>query len=75
MQNKKNIAKLTLLNKRGIEMENAFLITAWGMGGVFAFLTLLIGAMAILHRVVEETQHQTNDKIAIAIAVAKAQEK
>ena len=55
-------------------MENAFLITAWGMGGVFAFLTLLIGAMNILRRVIEEIQSESADKIAVAIAVAKAQE-
>ena len=55
-------------------MENAFLITAWGMGGVFAFLTLLIGAMAVLRRVVEETETESLDKIVAAIAVAKAQE-
>ncbi|MBR6411823.1 MAG: OadG family protein [Alphaproteobacteria bacterium] len=55
-------------------MENAFLITAVGMGGVFAFLSLLIGAMVVLRQVIEETQPKTNDKIAVAIAIAKAQE-
>ena len=55
-------------------MENAFLITAWGMGGVFAFLTLLIGAMYILRHVCAEIQTGSSDKIAVAIAVAKAQE-
>ena len=58
----------------GVLMENAFLITAWGMGGVFAFLTLLIGAMYVLRRVCAEIQTGSADKIAVAIAVAKAQE-
>jgi len=55
-------------------IEQAFFITVWGMGGVFAFLTLLIGAMAVLRGVIEETQAKSLDKIAAAIAVAKAQE-
>lgn len=55
-------------------MENALLITVCGMGGVFAFLILLIGAMNILRRVIEETKSKSFDKIAVAIALAKAQE-
>ena len=52
----------------------ALWITAVGMGGVFAFLTLLIGSMKLLHWVVEETAKTNNDKIAVAIAVAKSQQ-
>ena len=55
-------------------IENAFLITAWGMGGVFAFLTLLIGAMCVLRQVIEETATPSNEKIAVAIAAAIARE-
>ena len=55
-------------------MFEALFITATGMGGVFAFLALLIGAMVILRQIIEETQTSTNDKIAVAIAIAKAQE-
>ena len=55
-------------------IEQAFFITVWGMGGVFAFLTLLIGAMTVLRGVIEETQVKSLDKVAAAIAVAKAQE-
>ena len=73
MQKGKFMAKIPVSNNGGI-MENAFLITAWGMGGVFAFLTLLIGAMHVLRQVIEETTVSTNDKIAVAIAVTKAQE-
>ncbi|MDY6407751.1 MAG: OadG family protein [Pseudomonadota bacterium] len=55
-------------------IEQAVIITLWGMGGVFAFLTLLIGAMVFLRQVIEKTKNSANDKVAIAIAVAKAQE-
>jgi len=55
-------------------IEQAALITVWGMGGVFAFLSLLIGAITVLHQIIEETQSESADKIAAAIAAAKAQE-
>lgn len=53
---------------------NALLITGIGMGGVFAFLMLLMAGMSVLHRVIEQTDSRQSDKIAVAIAAAKARE-
>ena len=53
-------------------MEQALWITVIGMGGVFAFLCLLIASMGALKWVTEDTNK--HDKIAVAIAVARAQE-
>ena len=53
---------------------NALLITGIGMGGVFAFLMLLMAGMSVLHRVIEQTASRQSDKIAVAIAAAKARE-
>ena len=50
-------------------MEQALFITVAGMGGVFGFLVLLIGAMKLLAFTVKE---ETNmDKVAVAIACAR----
>ncbi len=50
-------------------MDQALFITIAGMGGVFGFLVLLIGAMKLLAFAVKE---ETNmDKIAVAIAYAR----
>ena len=50
-------------------LEQAFLITIWGMGGVFAFLTLLIFCMNLLRQVIQKTNNSNNEKIAVALAV------
>ena len=51
-------------------MEQALLITVIGMGGVFAFLCLLIGGIGAMRWVLEDTSKR--DKIAVAIAVAQS---
>ena len=53
---------------------NALQITLIGMGGVFAFLVLLMGAMGVLRRTVERSVCDEKEKIAIAIAVARSRE-
>ncbi len=50
-------------------MGEALFITGAGMGGVFAFLLLLIGAMKVLALVVQDKNNL--DKIAVAIAAAR----
>ena len=50
-------------------MGQALFITMVGMGGVFAFLVLLIGAMRLLTLVVKEDEDLA--KVAVAIAVAR----
>ena len=50
-------------------MEQAFFITVAGMGGVFCFLLLLIGAMKLLAFAVQE--NSSLDKVAVAIATAR----
>ena len=50
-------------------MDQALFITIAGMGGVFGFLVLLIGAMKLLAFTVKEDAHM--DKIAVAIAYAR----
>lgn len=50
-------------------MEQALFITIAGMGGVFAFLLLLIGAMKLLTLVAQDRNNL--DKVAVAIAVAR----
>ena len=50
-------------------MEQALFITLTGMGGVFGFLLLLIGAMKTLAFCVEEENDL--DKVAVAIAAAR----
>lgn len=55
-------------------ISNALFITAVGMGGVFAFLILLIIAMTFLRFFVNESDTSDLEKIAVAVAVAKHQE-
>ncbi len=50
-------------------MEQALFITLAGMGGVFAFLILLIGAMKMLALLAQD--RNSLDKIAVAVAVAR----
>ena len=50
-------------------MDQALFITATGMGGVFAFLILLIGAVKLLAYLTEEDEQL--DKIAVAVACAR----
>lgn len=50
-------------------MEQALFITGAGMGGVFAFLLLLIGAMKVLAFCVQDEDNL--DKVAVAIAAAR----
>ena len=52
----------------------ALKITLLGMGGVFAFLVLLICAMHILRFFVEKTSSSKFEKIAVAVALAKIHE-
>ena len=52
----------------------AFLITLWGMGGVFAFLSILILCMNLLIQVIKKSSKSNYEKLAIAIAVAQQQE-
>ena len=54
-------------------MVEALFITTVGMGGVFAFLLLLIWAMIGLRLFLETDKSDTEnlDKIAVAIAVAQ----
>jgi len=52
----------------------AFLITLWGMGGVFAFLSILILCMNLLRQVIKKSSKSNYEKLAIAIAVAQQQE-
>lgn len=49
-------------------------ITLIGMGGVFTFLLILISGMTVLSRCVKDTCPKTLDKIAVAIAAARAQD-
>ena len=48
---------------------NALFITGMGMGGVFAFLLLLIIGMAGLRKIVEKTGRTGRDKVAVALAI------
>lgn len=50
-------------------MAQALFITGAGMGGVFAFLVLLIGAMKVLALFAQEKNNL--DKVAVAIAAAR----
>ncbi|MBQ4472638.1 MAG: OadG family protein [Alphaproteobacteria bacterium] len=50
-------------------MEQALFITIAGMGGVFGFLVLLIGAMKVLSFATKEDEGL--DKVAVAIACAR----
>ncbi len=50
-------------------MEQALFITGAGMGGVFAFLILLICAMKLLVFFAQERNNL--DKVAVAIAIAR----
>lgn len=50
-------------------MTQALWITGVGMGGVFAFLILLIGAMRLLQLVCVDKNNL--DKVALAIAYAR----
>ena len=50
-------------------MTEAFFVTLAGMGGVFAFLILLMGAMKLLAFVAQEDE--SLDKVAVAIAAAR----
>lgn len=50
-------------------MTQALFITGAGMGGVFSFLLLLIGAMKILAMCARERNNL--DKVAVAIAAAR----
>ena len=50
-------------------MGEALFITVAGMGGVFGFLVLLIGAMKVLAFAVKEDGNL--DKVAVAIACAR----
>ena len=59
---------LTILPKGG-NMEQALFITIAGMGGVFAFLLLLIGAMKLLAFIVQDSEDL--NKIAVAVACAR----
>jgi len=54
-------------------MIEALFITIAGMGGVFAFLLLLVCAMYVLHGVCTKLNSDQNnlDKVAVAIAVAQ----
>ncbi|MBQ7413530.1 MAG: OadG family protein [Alphaproteobacteria bacterium] len=52
----------------------ALWITFIGMAGVFGFLLFLIAGMAFLRYLIERTGKNNLDKIAIAIAIAQAQE-
>jgi len=55
--------------EKGEFMEQALFITGAGMGGVFAFLLLLIGAMKVLSFFAQEKNNL--DKVAVAIAAAR----
>ena len=59
----------------GMMIQEALFITIVGMGGVFTFLLILIAGMVSLSGVVAETERKQTDKIALAIAVARAQGK
>ena len=50
-------------------MEQALFVTLAGMGGVFAFLLLLIFAMKLLTLLTQEKNNL--DKVALAIACAR----
>ena len=52
----------------------ALWITFIGMSGVFGFLLFLIAGMFLLRYIVERTKKDGLDKIAMAIAIARAQE-
>lgn len=52
----------------------ALFITLVGMGGVFAFLLMLWGALDILRRIVTAAAADDDEEIAVAIAVAQSQE-
>ena len=49
--------------------------TLIGMGGVFAFLILLIGGMTILRHIIKNTAPANTDKIAVAIVAALEESK
>ena len=48
----------------------ALFITVIGMGGVFAFLLILMAGMTVLRICVQKTERQPMEKIAAALAVA-----
>lgn len=48
----------------------ALFITVVGMGGVFAFLLILMAGMAVLRVCVQKTERQPMEKIAAVVAVA-----
>ncbi len=52
----------------------ALFITLVGMGGVFAFLLMLWGALDLLRRIVAVAAGNNDEEIAVAIAVAQSQE-
>ena len=54
-------------------MFEALFITATGMGGVFAFLLLLVYAMNVLRLVCTKIDSDTNDLDKVALAIALTQ--
>ena len=66
---------MPLKGKGNFEMlQQAFLITILGMGGVFAFLTLLIFCMNLLRQLIQKTSKSNYEKLAIALAIAQNKE-
>ena len=55
-------------------MQQALLITILGMGGVFAFLILLILCMNLLKKIIEKTSKSNYEKLAVALAIAQSKE-
>ena len=53
--------------------QQAFLITIWGMGGVFAFLSILILCMNLLKQLIQKSSKLSHEKMAVAIAIAHQQ--
>ena len=54
-------------------MLEALFITLAGMGGVFAFLLLLVFAMNLLHFICTKMNLNTNDLDKVALAIALTQ--
>lgn len=54
-------------------MTEALFITAAGMGGVFAFLLLLVCAMKVLRLVCTESNLEKKDLSKVALAIALTQ--
>ena len=54
-------------------MLEALFVTVTGMGGVFAFLVLLVLAMKILHYACEKLVSRSTDLDKIALAIALTQ--